>query len=81
MSQQITLELPESIIEQVQTIARKEGRSINALLVELIKQGMSGGSTQTALFPTEAPYGNEDAAAIMKDMIQASTLPKVIKKP
>ena len=32
------------------------------------------------IFPTETPYGNEAAAKIMQEMIQASAIPKVIKK-
>jgi hypothetical protein len=82
MSQQITLDLPESIIEQAKAIAEKEGRSIKSLLAELIENGLSAGTvTHTVLFPTETPYGNEDAAEMMQKMIQASALPKVIKKP
>ena len=80
MSQQIKLDLPESIIEQAQIIAKREGRSLSALLVELIEQGISSGSVQPILYPTETPYGNEDAAKIMQEMILSSTLPKVIKK-
>ena len=76
MSQQITLDLPESLVEQAQIMAKREGRSLSALLIELIEQGVSGES----VYPTETPYGNEDAAKIMQDMIRASTLPKVIKK-
>jgi len=82
MSQQITLELPESIIEQARVIAKREGRSVTALLAELIENGLTPEKEmQAILFPTETPYGNEDAAKIMQEMIQSSTLPKVIKKP
>ncbi len=80
MSQQITLELPESIIEHAQALAKREGRSVSALLVEFIEHGISLGISQPLLYPTETPYGNEDAAKIMQEMIQSSTLPKVIKK-
>ena len=80
MSQQITLDLPESIVEQVQIMAKREGRSLSALLIELIEQGVSGENVQPILYPTETPYGNEDAAKIMQDMIRASTLPKVFLK-
>lgn len=80
MSQQITLDLPEAIVEQAQILAKREGRSLSALLVELIEHGVSSENKQTILYPTETPYGNEDAAKIMQDMIRSSTLPKVIKK-
>lgn len=82
MKQEITIELPESVIEQAQAIAKKEGLALKALLAEVIENGLSAGQeTQIALFPTETPYGNEDASKIMQEMIQSSTLPKVIKKP
>ncbi len=81
MSQQITLDLPESIIEQAQARAKREGRSVNSVLAEIIERGMSVGNTEPILYPTETPYGNEEAAKIMQEMIQSSTLPKVIKKP
>ncbi len=80
MNQQITLELPESIIAQAQVLAKRKGRSVSALLVEWIEQGI-GGTELPILYPTETPYGNEDAAKIMQEMLYASTLPKVIKKP
>ena len=80
MSQQITLDLPESVIQQAQVIAKKEGRTMSAVLVELIEHGISAENSQPNLFPTETPYGNEEAAKVMQGMIQASTLPKVIKK-
>jgi hypothetical protein len=74
MSQQITLVLPESIVEQALIIAKREGRSLSALLIELIEQGVSGES----VYPTETPYGNEEVAKIMQEMIQSSTPPKVL---
>jgi hypothetical protein len=80
MTQIITLELPEEIVEQAQAIAKRKGRSISALFVELIEKDESAGSAQPILYPTETPYGNEEAAKIMQEMIQSSTLPKVIKK-
>ena len=80
MSQQITLDLPESVIEHAQILAKKEGRSVNAVLTEWIEQRVLGGSEQPILYPTETPYGNEEAAKIMQEMLQSSTLPKVIKK-
>ena len=80
MTQKITLDLPESIVEKAQALAKRKGRSISALFVELIEQDASVGSTQSILYPTETPYGNEEAAKIMQEMIQSSTLPKVIKK-
>ena len=45
MSRQITLDLPELIIEQAQAIAKREGRTMSALLVELIERGMSVGKS------------------------------------
>lgn len=71
MSQQITLDLPEAIVEQAQILAKREGRSLSALLVELIEHSVPGES----VYPTETPYGNEEAAKIMQDMIRSSALP------
>ena len=80
MNQQITLDLPVSVIEQAQMIAKRDGRTMSAVLVELIEHGISAENAQPNLFPTDTPYGNEEAAKIMQEMIQSSTLPKVIKK-
>jgi hypothetical protein len=41
MTQQIALDLPESIIEQAQAIADREGRTINAVFVEWIERSLS----------------------------------------
>jgi predicted AlkP superfamily pyrophosphatase or phosphodiesterase len=64
----------------VERIAKHDGRSVSAVLVEWIERGVSGESTQPILYPTETPYGNEEAAMIMQEMIRSSELPKVIKK-
>ncbi len=80
MSQQITLDLPESIMEQAKLIAKRDGRSISDLLVELIEQGVSVGSIQSNVYPTETPYGNEEAAKILQRMSHSSNVPMVIKK-
>lgn len=75
MNTQITLDLPESIIEQAQVIAKQEGRSVSAYLAELIEHNIAS----PILYATDTPYGNAEAAHMMQDIIEASALPKVIK--
>ncbi|MCA0458215.1 MAG: hypothetical protein LCI00_29885 [Chloroflexi bacterium] len=79
MDSQITIDLPKSIIEQARELTKQEGRSVNAYLADVLERDVSLKTAPPVLHPTDTPYGNEEAARLMQDMIESSTLPKVIK--
>jgi hypothetical protein len=52
---QIVLDLPDALFNQVQAIADREGRSINALLVERIELGILLNTSNKQVYPTDIP--------------------------
>jgi hypothetical protein len=70
MTQQIVVDLPESIIEQAQAIADREGRTINAVFIEWIEHSLS----------LYARDDNEEAADVLPRIKRSSDIPLLAKE-
>src|SRR5690242_7659375 len=80
MTKQVNLDLPDELFNQVQAIAHRKGRSIPVLLTEWIERNISLESSEIRIFPTETPYGNEEAAITLQEMGQSADAPPRIKQ-
>jgi hypothetical protein len=78
MSVMISLELSDEMVNRAKEIADKTGRRFEAVLTEWIERGSVGDDISPIIPGAEyaiyTPYGNEEAARILTDFLNAAEI-------
>lgn len=76
MAEMITLEIPEEVAARAKDEAERSGRALEAVLTEWLERGaaqdVSVWLTPGAEYPIYTPYGNEDAARLLSDLLNVT---------
>jgi hypothetical protein len=76
MSERVTLEVSESVLQRAKEAAQRTGRPLEAVLADWLERGAAGEDVSPWLprgaYPVFSPYGNEAAAQVLLDVLKAA---------
>ena len=75
MSEKVMLELPENIAQRARKASERSGRSFETILIDWLERSAAQDDIHPHIpdtaYTIETPYGNEAAAKILMDYLEA----------
>lgn len=75
MVEKITLELPDEVLKRAQVAANRSGQDVQAVIMDWITRGaeldVAALLNPNVEYPIYTPFGNEEAAQVLRDTLKA----------